>query len=73
MIFFGGQLLSDVYPCVVGTNKCLLHVESHNGYAHVTSIIDNLTKGASGQAVENMNLMFGLERTAGLRFKANYY
>ena len=58
---------------VVGTNKCLLHVESHNGYAHVTSIIDNLTKGASGQAVENMNLMFGLDRTAGLRFKANYY
>lgn len=58
---------------VVGTNKCLLHVESHNGYAHVTSIIDNLTKGASGQAVENMNLMFGLDQTAGLRFKANYF
>ena len=58
---------------VVGTNKCLLHVESHNGYAHITSIIDNLTKGASGQAVENMNLMFGLGQTAGLVFKANYY
>ena len=58
---------------VVGTNKCLLHVESHEGYAHVTSIIDNLTKGASGQAVENLNLMFGLDQTAGLRFKANYY
>ena len=58
---------------VVGTNKCLLHAESHNGYAHVTSIIDNLTKGASGQAVENMNLMFGLDRTTGLQFKANYY
>jgi len=58
---------------VVGTNKCLLHVENHNGYAHVTSIIDNLTKGASGQAVENMNLMFGVGRTTGLVFKANYY
>ena len=58
---------------VVGTNKCLLHVESHNGYAHITSIIDNLTKGASGQAVENMNLMFGLDQTTGLKFKANYY
>lgn len=58
---------------VIGTNKCLLHVESHNGYAHITSIIDNLTKGASGQAVENMNLMFGLGQTAGLVFKANYY
>ena len=58
---------------VVGTNKCLLHVDSHNGYAHITSIIDNLTKGASGQAVENMNLMFGLEQTTGLKFKANYY
>ena len=58
---------------VVGTNKCLLHIESHEGYAHVTSIIDNLTKGASGQAVENMNLMFGLDQSAGLRLKANYY
>lgn len=58
---------------VVGTNKCLLHVESYNGYAHITSIIDNLTKGASGQAVENMNMMFGLDQATGLRFKANYY
>ena len=58
---------------VVGTNKCLLHIESYNGYAHITSIIDNLTKGASGQAVENMNLMFGLDQATGLRFKANYY
>ncbi|MBO4557703.1 MAG: N-acetyl-gamma-glutamyl-phosphate reductase [Bacteroidales bacterium] len=58
---------------VVNTNKCLLHVESYNGYLHITSIIDNLLKGASGQAVENMNLMFGLERTTALKLKANAF
>ena len=58
---------------VVNTNKCLLHIESHNGYLHITSIIDNLLKGASGQAVENMNLMFGLERTTALKLKANAF
>lgn len=58
---------------VVGTNKCLLHLESHNGYAFITGIIDNLTKGASGQAVENMNLMYGLEQSLGLKFKANFF
>ena len=58
---------------VVNTNKCLLHIESHNGYIHITSIIDNLLKGASGQAVENMNLMFGLERTTALHLKANAF
>jgi N-acetyl-gamma-glutamyl-phosphate reductase len=39
----------------------------------IHSVIDNLLKGASGQAVENMNLMFGLEETSGLRLKANYF
>lgn len=39
----------------------------------VTSVIDNLLKGASGQAVQNMNLMFGLEETAGLGLKASYF
>ena len=58
---------------VVNTNKCLLHVESHNGYIHITSIIDNLLKGASGQAVENMNLMFDLPRTTGLKLKGNAF
>ena len=58
---------------VVNTNKCLLHVESHNGYIQITSIIDNLLKGASGQAVENMNLMFGLDQTAALKLKANLF
>ena len=58
---------------VVNTNKCLLHIESHNGYIHITSIIDNLLKGASGQALENMNLMFSLERTTGLRLKGTAF
>ena len=58
---------------VVNTNKCLLHIESHNGYIHITSIIDNLLKGASGQAVENMNMMFNLDRTTGLKLKGSAF
>lgn len=54
---------------VVNTNKCLLHVEKHDGKLQVVSVIDNLTKGASGQAVQNMNLMFGLDEPEGLRLK----
>lgn len=54
---------------VVNTNKCLLHLEKHRNMLMVTSIIDNLVKGASGQAVQNMNLLFGLDETAGLRLK----
>ncbi len=54
---------------VLNTNKCLVHVERHRDKLLVTSCIDNLLKGASGQAVQNMNLMFGLEETAGLRLK----
>lgn len=55
---------------VVNTNKALVHVEKHGGKLFIISIIDNLLKGASGQAVQNMNLMFGFEETAGLRLKA---
>lgn len=55
---------------VVNTNKCLVHLEKHEGKLLITSIIDNLTKGASGQAVQNMNLIFGLPEDAGLRLKA---
>lgn len=58
---------------VVNTNKGLLHVEFYNGYIHITSIIDNLVKGASGQAVQNMNLMFGLEETTGLKLKGTAF
>ncbi|SER74006.1 N-acetyl-gamma-glutamyl-phosphate reductase [Pedobacter rhizosphaerae] len=55
---------------VVNTNKALIHLEKHGDKLFVISIIDNLLKGASGQAVQNMNLMFGLDETAGLRLKA---
>ena len=58
---------------VVNSNKGLLHIEFHNGYIHITSIIDNLVKGASGQAVQNMNLMFGMEETTGLRLKGSAF
>ncbi|HET6991773.1 MAG TPA: N-acetyl-gamma-glutamyl-phosphate reductase, partial [Bacteroidia bacterium] len=58
---------------VVNTNKCLLHVEVINGRIVITSAIDNLLKGASGQAVQNMNLMFGLQETTGLKLKSLAY
>jgi len=55
---------------VVNTNKCLIHLEVHDGQLLISSIIDNLAKGASGQAVQNLNLTFGLPEDAGLRLKA---
>lgn len=55
---------------VVNTNKCLLHVEVFGRKIVVTSMIDNLLKGAVGQAVQNMNIMFGLDEKAGLNLKA---
>ena len=54
---------------VVGTNKCLLRIEKHADKTLITSVIDNLQKGASGQAVQNMNLMFGLDEKSGLQMK----
>ena len=58
---------------VTGTNKCLLQLEKHDDRLVVCSVIDNLLKGASGQAVQNMNLMFGLPETSGLRLKATAF
>lgn len=58
---------------VINTNKCLIHPEIHDGQLVVTSIIDNLLKGASGQAVQNMNLIFGLPEDTGLRLKASAF
>ena len=58
---------------VVNTNKALIHLEKHGNKLFIISIIDNLLKGASGQAVQNMNLMFGLAEDAGLRLKAAYF
>ena len=58
---------------VVNTNKCLIHLEKHGDMLLITSCIDNLLKGASGQAVHNMNLLFNLEETTGLNLKATAY
>ena len=58
---------------VVNTNKALVHCEKHGRKLLITSCIDNLLKGAVGQAVQNMNLMFGLDETAGLRLKASAF
>lgn len=58
---------------VVNTNKCIIQLEKVNGTLVVHSVADNLLKGASGQAVQNMNLMFGLDETAGLNLKASYF
>jgi N-acetyl-gamma-glutamyl-phosphate reductase len=58
---------------VVNTNKCFIQVKKHGNKISLISIMDNLLKGASGQAVQNMNLMFGLEETAGLKLKANAF
>lgn len=58
---------------VVNTNKCLVHLKKHKDMLLITSIIDNLLKGASGQAIENMNLMFGLDQKLGLELKANFF
>jgi N-acetyl-gamma-glutamyl-phosphate reductase len=55
---------------VVNTNKCLLHLEVHDGQLLITSVIDNLVKGAAGQAVQNFNLVAGLPEDTGLRLKA---
>jgi N-acetyl-gamma-glutamyl-phosphate reductase len=57
----------------VNTNKCLVHVEKYDNKLLITSCIDNLLKGAVGQAVQNMNLMFGIDETAGLRLKASAF
>jgi N-acetyl-gamma-glutamyl-phosphate reductase len=58
---------------VVNNNKCVIQLEKTGNKLVVHSAIDNLLKGASGQAVQNMNLMFGLEETSGLKLKANYF
>jgi N-acetyl-gamma-glutamyl-phosphate reductase len=58
---------------VVNTNKCIIQLEKVGNKLVVHSVIDNLIKGASGQAIQNMNLMFGLDETTGLKLKANYF
>ncbi|MEO0733506.1 MAG: N-acetyl-gamma-glutamyl-phosphate reductase [Bacteroidota bacterium] len=68
--------VTDVNPNlkqVVNTNKGLVYVAKHGDKALVISLIDNLLKGASGQAVQNMNLALGISETAGLELKGSYF
>lgn len=58
---------------VVNTNKCIIHLEKHGNKLLILSCIDNLLKGASGQAVQNMNLIFGLDEKEGLNLKASAF
>lgn len=58
---------------VVNTNKCIIHITMNQNKILVTSIIDNLIKGASGQAIQNMNLMFGIEEKTGLKLKSSIF
>ena len=58
---------------VVNTNKCLIHLEKVGNKLAIHSITDNLLKGASGQAVQNMNLMFGFDEREGLRLKSTVF
>ena len=58
---------------IVNTNKCVIHLEKVGSKLVVHSAIDNLLKGASGQAVQNMNLMFGIDEKAGLLLKATAF
>ena len=58
---------------VVNTNKCLIHIEKQGNKIAIHSVVGNLLKGAVGQAVQNMNLIFGIEEGAGLQLKANYF
>ena len=58
---------------VVNTNKCIVSLEKHGDTLVISSVIDNLLKGASGQAVQNMNLIFGIPETSGLKLKASAF
>jgi N-acetyl-gamma-glutamyl-phosphate reductase len=58
---------------VVNTNKCLIYLEKVGSKLAVHSVTDNLLKGASGQALQNMNLMFGFDETAGLKLKGSVF
>ncbi|MFZ2282326.1 MAG: N-acetyl-gamma-glutamyl-phosphate reductase [Lutibacter sp.] len=57
----------------VNTNNCFIHLEKHNNTLLITSVIDNLVKGASGQAIQNMNLMLGFKESEGLNLKATAF
>lgn len=69
--FISGDAIS--LKQVVNTNKCLLHILKKDEVVLITSVIDNLIKGASGQAIQNMNLLFGFEEAEGLKLKGSAF
>lgn len=77
--YYAGHPFTHISPAnidlkqVVNTNKCLIHLEKHGNKLFIVSIIDNLLKGASGQAVQNMNLLFGLDEMTGLKLKGTAF
>ena len=58
---------------VINTNNCHVNIKFHSRILHITTVIDNLLKGASGQAVQNLNIIFGYEESLGLNFKGSIY
>ena len=58
---------------VINTNKCHVKIEFHESIIHITTVLDNLLKGASGQAVQNLNIIYGYEESLGLNFKGSIY
>ena len=58
---------------VVNSNQCFLHLHKHKGQLLITSVIDNLIKGASGQAIQNLNIMMGWEENLGLQLKTSIF
>ena len=80
--FYLGLINGDIKPSsdkqislksVVNTNNCFVHLYLHENTLLITSCIDNLIKGASGQAIQNTNLMMGWKETLGLELKATIY
>ena len=58
---------------VVNTNNCFIHLHKHEDQLLITSVIDNLVKGASGQAIQNLNLIMGWEEDLGLQLKPSIF
>ena len=77
--FYGGSPFTHISKSpihlkqVVNTNNCFLHLQKHKNTLLITSVIDNLLKGASGQAIQNMNLLVGFKETEGLQLKATSF
>ena len=58
---------------VINTNNCHVKIQFHESLIHITTVLDNLLKGASGQAVQNLNIIYGYEESLGLNFKGSIY